>query len=637
VTDPWGLTWDGAERSGGTWLEAKQGCDKLGARLPTASEVYRNNCNNRAAFGDGLIWSFYTNTLPLWTATPVEVGKHVTAYLCNSSTYVAQTSDATMTTYRCVYPLADEKVAFDGRRCLGRPGSNCFAVDSVTVIDAYPRPALTYVGASFDCHQEGASLASFLQNQLAVQGGLENGSMWQWLSDLYYVVSDTNAPALLNWSGKGTIFWQMLAWGTGSYGSYAANTAYQFRCAGLAKPDQVTQPAPVETFCRGGCTGGTIKGGTRVLVDTDNRQVSTWYQALRDCRSEGAWLPSAQQIQDLIHGGLANDGTSLWLGTLEYRYYNVFGHEVASWTGSDNPLWTPNAAAAGRNYYVWSDTTDKSSYRCLWRSSLPKPPTCDPLQTLVQVDGKPTCKTVPKGSSAGNAYTGNEVVDDWGYAWDGVQRTAAAFATADSTCKTAGGRLPYPSELYRVNATTGYNTTPVGNASATAYLWTALPGLAASQHTATRISDGGIQNNWDSTALNYRCVWPRERGPILSGHSCIGAATKPCFQTSDGLIVDAGERARMQFNLAVAECTAFGGRLGDPQEYAHLIHEGLRADSSTYHWVFEPSYWYNSNIGHTLARWSTGQTTWSFQTSTGNLSGAGSAYTFRCVYNPQLQ
>jgi hypothetical protein len=109
------------------------------------------------------------------------------------------------------------------------------------------------------------------------------------------------------------------------------------------------------------------------------------------------------------------------------------------------------------------------------------------------------------------------------------------------------------------------------------------------------------------------------------------------MQTADGLIIDAGERARMQFNLAVAECVAFGGRLADPQEYAHLIHGGLKADSSTLHWVYEPTYWYNGNIGHTMVRWSTGQTTWAFTTSTGGLATAGNLGTFRCVYNPHLQ
>jgi hypothetical protein len=510
-------------------------------------------------------------------------------------------------------------------------------VDANTVIDAYPRPSINYVGASFDCNQEGASLASYLQYQTAIQNGLENGATWQWLADFYYHYSDLNYMGVLQWSGKGNIFWQLVYSATGSWVGLTTGTVYQFRCAGMNKPDSFTQPAPSENVCRGGCAAGTIKGGTHVLVDTNNRTAASWYQALRDCRSEGGWLPTPQQIQDLIHGGLANDGSFLWLGSLEYRYSGVWGHEVVAWNGTDNQLWAPNAAAAGRNYYVWPDASDKFAYRCLWRSSAPKPPVCGAMDTMVIVNGEPKCKTVAKGTSSGNAYTSNEVVDDWGYAWDGVQRPTAIWGTADAACKAIGGRLPYPSELYRVNATSGYNTTPVGNMSATAYLWTALPGLAASQHTAARLSDGTIQNNWDSTALNYRCVWPRERGAILTGHSCIGAASKPCFQTADGIIADAGERARMQFNLAVAECAAFGARVGDPQEYAHMIHEGIRADSSTFHWVFEPILWYANAVGNTQVRWSTGQTTWSFQSSTGSVNYTNTTATFRCVYNPQLQ
>lgn len=43
ITDAWGSTWDGLNRRADTWQEAKDRCEDLGGRLPTMSELFRNN------------------------------------------------------------------------------------------------------------------------------------------------------------------------------------------------------------------------------------------------------------------------------------------------------------------------------------------------------------------------------------------------------------------------------------------------------------------------------------------------------------------------------------------------------------------------------------------------------------------
>src|SRR5690606_24404563 len=42
-TDAWGTSWDGLERVASTFEAARQSCENLGARLPTASELFRVN------------------------------------------------------------------------------------------------------------------------------------------------------------------------------------------------------------------------------------------------------------------------------------------------------------------------------------------------------------------------------------------------------------------------------------------------------------------------------------------------------------------------------------------------------------------------------------------------------------------
>jgi len=87
---------------------------------------------------------------------------------------------------------------------------------------------------------------------------------------------------------------------------------------------------------------------------------------------------------------------------------------------------------------------------------------CNGLHQVLQWDGSAwVCvDSRATGLSAGQA-NGYELVDDWGYAWDGIQRAPKTWAEAKAACEADGGRLPTVTELYRNNA----RSTGTGNIS----------------------------------------------------------------------------------------------------------------------------------------------------------------------------
>ena len=65
LVDDWGSSWDGIPRTASNWTDADATCQLLGARLPTVTELFRNN----ATSGSGNL-SDTNATSTLWTLIP---------------------------------------------------------------------------------------------------------------------------------------------------------------------------------------------------------------------------------------------------------------------------------------------------------------------------------------------------------------------------------------------------------------------------------------------------------------------------------------------------------------------------------------------------------------------------------------
>jgi hypothetical protein len=98
ITDPWGVQWDGLDRTGLAYDAAKAACQAFGARLPTATEMFRVSATQSGAVGQPF------NTSYLWTAVPIDKLDQATERLSDGATSTA--AAATATGFRCVCPAS---------------------------------------------------------------------------------------------------------------------------------------------------------------------------------------------------------------------------------------------------------------------------------------------------------------------------------------------------------------------------------------------------------------------------------------------------------------------------------------------------------------------------------------------------
>src|SRR5262249_50304532 len=132
ITDRWGVQWDGLERAPAALDAAAATCKAFGARLPTATELFRVAANQSGGVGQ----SFNTNYL--WSLAPDNDLNEAVLRLSDGGT--STTAAASPAAYRCVCAAAAPKT-FSDNRCNGQPGSACFKFGKYN-IDSEDRPAL---------------------------------------------------------------------------------------------------------------------------------------------------------------------------------------------------------------------------------------------------------------------------------------------------------------------------------------------------------------------------------------------------------------------------------------------------------------------------------------------------------------
>ncbi|MBN2693093.1 hypothetical protein JXR93_00395 [bacterium] len=621
IMDSWGATWDSLERGKKTWDEAKEICESLGGRLPTATEIFRNN----ATTGTGDIGQT-NNTEYLWTLLSEYSTDH-RVLLRVSDGVVTNSLKTGKYAFRCIWPK-DDNSGFDEDRCNRTPEGECFEYDKHYNIDTIDRPALTYSAAMEECNFYGASIPVFSEWSEAIHQNIDNGvNAWNWVAEsIYWYNQGTGSPVVRwdsltntkNWTANNT-----------NFSLSAHTTRYNFRCIGLKNQNDFSEP--LSTNCNGGCFENSNRA-SKILSDSTDREALTYPQAIEICRDLGGDLPNAREFSENVSSGWEN-GTNNWMFVADHLYWysNGYGVSILRWNGTGNRHW----------YYTWNGTSNISAmtsnyrFRCAWFQPKPETPECGENEVLKESENGFECQTKISGGSNGNAY-GSEKIDPWGNAWDGVQRAQVTFDEAKASCESLGGRLPTISELYRVNAANPIETTDVATASSTSYLWSLTDTYAVNSKMTLRLSDGVTSRSLTTVQVPYRCIWPATNNDILVGNNCMGNSTSPCFEVGD-IIADSYDRASVDYTAALEDCLSSGGHLMDSRTFINLVQQGLPNGSNNYNWINEAAYWYSGNYGLHVVRWSGIQTGWSGASGPQGVTLSTSSYPYRCYYTKRLK
>lgn len=623
ITDAWGATWDGLARAATTWSDAEKMCQSKGGRLPTVTELHRNNVKT-----GGSTLGNVQSTEYLWTRIMNYQTYRITLRLSDGTTSASQESSALQ--YRCIWPpsSASTTKGFNSKQCHGTPGSTCFKVGSLWHIDSQDRPALDYAAAVNECTFYNASIPTLRDWTHAIHQGLDKGSdTWQWVSKSIYWYRNAYGRAVVRWKGKGTDRWY---YAKSTLGSLSYTTSKQkFRCIGMHTPPK--------TLPTGTCTGGCVRIQSRrspFLIDSIDRGTTDFKTAFAACRALGGDLPTTNEWSDAIHLGLKGGSNNyLWAQDPMYWHSGGYGYALIRWNGLGAQQWNYNNGTFGS----LSRPNGNYAYRCIWRVKKNTLPTCKTSEVLTSASGKWSCTPGQKGTSAGKASV--ETLDNVDNAWDGLERSAKTYADASKLCTSLGGRLPTTSELYNVRAT-GNPHKSIGTSSNTNYLWTRTPEYRSAYRVALRISDGAVTSYTESTTRPFRCIWPARSNDVLTGKNCFGPPTNPCFKSKEGLKIDTYDRPALDIVSALYECKQSGGMIPNAREWARVIHQGLPNGSNNWLWINHPMYWYNGGYGYALARWSgAGSSAWTYTNQGPNHASVGygySRYRFRCVYSPYI-
>jgi hypothetical protein len=625
ATDAWGEVWDGLPRQLATFSEAETICNSLGARLPTASEIYRNNLSTGISTNS---ISSTSATEYLWTVIPTTTADtNVLVRLSDGAvTTAAISSDKN---YRCVWPDTSPS-GFDQNACYGNPGEECWSYKYGQNIDSQDRVALDYASASAECEFYNASLPVFSDWDSFIHNELPNAqNQYLWSANAMYWYSGNYGQALIKWQGdtdSKQFSFDNLTSGNGSLSNSSSPRA--FRCVGQEDTSQLISATNPD--CNGGCFNTSSRRSV-LSADSTDRTAATHDVAATTCRSLGADLPNAADISDLIHQGLPNGSNNwLWLSDPAYWYNNGFGHATARWAGTGFPEWSYIVNSGGL-----ANATTPNNYRCVWRQKINDLPVCNGADGIDQTQNSYSCVSSTDGDSSGNAVPGgSQLVDTWGNAWDLQQRAAATHIDAESACTAIGGRLPTASEVYAVRDGQSLSSA-IGDSFAVDYIWTKTPHPTSASYVTVRVSDGGTSTSVDTTPTPYRCVWPSSKGNILSGRACHG----DCFSPEATYIADAYDRPALPAASASEECNAAGGRLPDFREMQSLVQQGWENGSDDWLWISEPMYWYNGGYGQALVRWNgTGPSDWTYiGTTYGTRNVTTASNPFRCIYSSRVR
>ena len=468
IDDPWGVAWDGLERPAQALDAAKATCQAFGARLPTASELYRVSATQSGTVGQ----SFNTNYI--WSLAPDDKLNQATLRLSDGAT--TSTPAATATPYRCVCATTLPKT-FTGKHCNGAAGNECFTLGNYN-IDTKDRPALRKSAAVWECTNERAHMADAPLLVEALRNGLPGSGT--------FISTADQATYQTSFSLK----WTSSTWQTATNISHVnLTTAAPFRCA-APKVAQTPNPNTIANQFVGPLSP--------YKSETMDSATATWTNAHDACFLRGGHLPRATELAELIEQGLPN-GSAVNVWTSDQDGYNTadFLAEVLSWTALEQRFSYQYTGTA-----TWAYKTDSHVFRCIYYPLDPAyvaPTTC--------TGG---CFMVNGG--------GNPAVTMW---FDSTDRAAKTVADASADCAASAGHLaserdyteairsglPNGSATYLLTSDFAFGNPAATNA--TVVKWTGTQAAFTDLWSATAAAAAMTWSDPD-TVRPYRCMWTNE-------------------------------------------------------------------------------------------------------------------------------
>ncbi|MBK7580467.1 MAG: hypothetical protein IPI67_09710 [Myxococcales bacterium] len=476
ITDPWGYSWDGLERASANFTAANQTCTGLGARLPTASELYRVSATQSATVGQTIHNNY------LWSVSPDGGTSQVRVRLSDAST--STTSKTGSLNYRCVCP-PPLPAAFAGKSCYGPAAQGCFGLDAENKklnVDLSDRPPLPKGTAIWECGFYGGHLAPPLKLVEAVLQGIGTGS-----NNYLHTADDVrnDSDLILRWTDPKT-FSLAAAVNTGS----TANLR-PFRCMGSSEGGTHPTTIPSEWVP---ATGGA-KG------ETKDNTASTWALAVSTCYGRGGHIPTTAELAEQVGKGLPGGSNQyLWGADTSSIVLSISSLSVLRWTGTTTPTYT-----SGPDLSALSKTTSQL-FRCLYY----------PVDTTYSGPPSSACA----GGCKEIALPGGSGAKLW---FDSFDRAPSAnLQTAIDTCRKQGGHLGSTRDFVEAIRA----GLPNGSA---AFVWTGdFSMFLASPFGGTYVLRSGTVK-WTGTdpafadtfgsssstadpsaSLPYRCMWTNE-------------------------------------------------------------------------------------------------------------------------------
>jgi hypothetical protein len=402
VTDQYGLSWDGLERTAATLDAAAVSCEAFGGRLPSATELFRVNATRT----DEVAQAFHTN--PLWSRTASTRTEQVAITLATGAV-----SDATASAplaYRCVCAPPTPPF-FGGARCNGPAGAACFSVGRY-LLDAEDRVPLRKSAALQECAAERAGIADVPLLVAAIIGGLPGSGQLVQTADQATYFETTQ----VRWSGDPA------AWtAVGNLGATATTNRAPFRCAGPGFAAG-TNPNPISGEFVG--QDGGFKG------EVADSPTAGWTAAHDACTSRGGHLARSAEMASLLIAGLPG-GSNTFLWTADQNGYNGtdFLSSLILWNGLDPRTPYEYAGGGGPNYTTtWYYKNSAYPFRCIYY----------PLDPAFQA---PTTCT---GGCFSMALPGPVPATMW---FDSNDRGPATWTAASAACRAEGGRLASARDL----------------------------------------------------------------------------------------------------------------------------------------------------------------------------------------------
>jgi hypothetical protein len=466
VTDPWGIKWDGLERTAGALDAALVTCKAFGARLPTATELYRVAANQTGAVG----MSFHTNFL--WSQTAIDQTDQVTLRLSDGTT--SNTLATVATPYRCVCPAPLAKT-FSGNHCNGDPGNACFEINGYHV-DTKDRPAVRKSAALRECLADRARLVDTPLLAAAISAGLPGTNT--------FVATADQASYL----GSTRLRWMAAPWDPNTnVDTVDGRSMSPFRCA-APKIAHSPNPNPI--------TNAFVPTGGKFTGEMNDNATLAWAAAHDACFARGGHLPRAAELAELVMSGMPNgSGAQLWTSDQNGFNGTQFLATTLRWVGLDTRYSYVYLGNANQTQ-TWDYKTGSFPFRCIW---YPIDPAYVPPESC---EGGCFEVTLPGATSA----------KMW---FDSTDRAASTMGPAFDTCRMAGGYLASERDLTEAiraglpNGTAAMTppwvwTSDFGQNNASVIRWTNTETAFTDQY-ATYASWAGLTN-----VYRYRCMWTNE-------------------------------------------------------------------------------------------------------------------------------